>query len=363
MLKHRGYLGEAHWGSSYAVVPTKPIKHEKYRKIKKTSRKIRPEEEWYTIPIPAIIDKTLFEQAARQLEINFATSRRNKKNEYLLVNKIWCTCGNRRCGEGPQQGKHLYYRCNSRVTNFPLPSPCQEKGINARIADAVVWDKISELMSSPELIRQQAERYLNEKTANNNKGNIDVKVLEENIEQLKLEADRYNKAYGAGVFTIAQLADYVSPIREKIASLEKQVVINRAEQEKASFRLPHSDQIEAFTIGAREMLSNLNFWQKRGIVLQVVDKIISSKEEINVIGHIPIPEAGCTTVFTPFDEIRNEIKASSILENVGQSSIHRYSLDTAHNSPGSIPFTLRISMNLSGRSKKGPLDNNIKEGI
>ena len=38
MLRHKGYIGQAHWGSSYAVVPDHPKKTDKYRQVKKSSQ-------------------------------------------------------------------------------------------------------------------------------------------------------------------------------------------------------------------------------------------------------------------------------------------------------------------------------------
>src|SRR5581483_1116625 len=135
LLRHRVYIGETHWGSSYAVVPEKPLKNDKYKKKKKTSSRKRPQEEWIMIPVPPIIDRKIFERAGQQLKTNFALCQRNKKNEYLLSNKIECTCGRKRAGEGYFNKPNLYYRCSDRVLSFPLPPKCEEKGINARLAD------------------------------------------------------------------------------------------------------------------------------------------------------------------------------------------------------------------------------------
>lgn len=161
MLRHKAYIGEAHWGKSYAVVAENPYKIEKYRKQKKTSRRDRPEEEWHIIPVPVIIERDLFDRTHIQLKTNFALCKRNKRNDYLLANKIWCVCGTRRCGCGPQNGKYLYYRCSNRVNTFPLPATCSEKGISAKIADELVWQKTSDLMSSPELMIKQSDKWLN----------------------------------------------------------------------------------------------------------------------------------------------------------------------------------------------------------
>src|SRR5262249_43769146 len=107
LVRNKTYIGEGHYGASYAVVPERPIKNETYKRIRKTSRKMRPEEEWIKIPTPALIDSELFDRTQLQLKENIKLSRRNRKNEYLLSGKIRCACGSPRCGEGPQRGRHL----------------------------------------------------------------------------------------------------------------------------------------------------------------------------------------------------------------------------------------------------------------
>lgn len=44
LLRNKAYIGEAHWASSYAVALENPIKADRYRRLKKTSRRIRPEQ-------------------------------------------------------------------------------------------------------------------------------------------------------------------------------------------------------------------------------------------------------------------------------------------------------------------------------
>jgi len=289
MLKHKVYIGQSHWGSTYAVVPKNPTSTQKYRKQKKSSRKIRPEEEWYMIPVPAIIDEALFNRVRAQLETNFAMCERNKKNEYLLAGKIHCSCGRRRGGEGPQKGKHLYYRCNDRVCSFPLPPTCHEKGINARIADKLVWKKVAELMSSPELMRKQIERWVNSRKMATHSSADNLAVLEKEVAKLKAQEDRYSKAYGAGVFNVEQLKEYVTPLREQLAELEVRMVKSREEsREQVADFLPESASIERFAQVARDKLQNLSFAIRRAIITNVVEKIVATPQLLTVHGYIPI---------------------------------------------------------------------------
>jgi len=291
LLRHKAYIGEMHWGSSYAVVPENPTNKEKYRKMKKSSRRNKPEEEWIAskIPVPVVIDRALFERARAQLATNFALCERNKKNDYLLSGRIQCICGRKRTGEGPQHGKHLYYRCSDRVASFPLPPNCRERGINARIADRLVWQKVANLMSSPDLLTKQAERCVNNRKSKAQTSGKDVAVLQKETAKLKEQEERYGKAYGAGVLTLEQLKEYAIPLRERSAALEVEIASARQDENRVSeYQMPSREQIERYTEAARIMLGDLSFLKKRAIVVSAIEKVIGTQQQLQVYGHLTI---------------------------------------------------------------------------
>lgn len=293
MIRHRAYIGEAHWGSSYAVVPERPLKNEKYKKVKKTSRRIRPQEEWIIIPVPAIIDHELFEKANRQLKVNFALCKRNKRNEYLLSGKIECVCGRKRAGEGYYNKPNLYYRCSDRVLNFPLPPKCTERGVNARIADELVWKKIAELMSSPTLLVEQVNRWFKNKQNKTKSALVDVELLKKEAEKMGKQVERYNKGYGAGVFTLEQLKEYTDPLRQEINQLQTQISKATGESNQMRWETPDKQEMETFAEKAKKILQNLSFAVKRGIILNTVEKVIASKSQLQIIGYLPLNVSLC----------------------------------------------------------------------
>lgn len=291
LLRNRTYVGEAQWGKSVAVVPKNPIKKTRYKKLKKTSRKTTPKEDWISIPVPALIEEKLFNKAQAQLESNYAQCKRNRKNKYLLVGRIRCACGRRRTGEGAMNGKHLYYRCTDRVLRFPLPPTCKEKGINARSTDKIVWERVSELMSSPQLLSEQAERWYSAEQKKVKTASVDVSILKREIAQLKKREKRYGTAYGAGVLTLEQLKEYMEPVCKKIAELEAQIATARRDAgSKRVCERPGKEEIEAFAEKAKVALKNLTFQAKRAIVLNTIEKIIGTKHHLQVFGYIPITQ-------------------------------------------------------------------------
>ncbi|RJQ37493.1 recombinase family protein [Candidatus Microgenomates bacterium] len=288
LLRNETYIGKAHYLKSYAIVPENPLKQEKYKKVKKTSRKFRPQEEWIAIPAPKIIEETLFEKTRQQLKFNFELCQRNRKNEYLLSGKIYCTCGKRRNGEGPQKGKHLYYRCSSRVHSFPLRSECKEKGINARIADKLVWERLSKFMSSPDLIKKHIEGWVSRKHEKIKIVDSSSVNLEAELEKLKKEEQKYLKVYGAELINFEQLKDALNDLKIKRVALERQLESTNNVKVDIEFKTPSYNQIESFTKKTIETLPNLRFDIRQAIVRKLVDKIVANQQEMIVSGYLPL---------------------------------------------------------------------------
>ncbi len=291
LLRNRTYIGEGHYGASYATVPVNPTKKEIYKKIKKTSRRMKPQNEWIIISTPKIIEEDLFDRVGNKLKSNFLLSKRNTKNEYLLTGKIWCGCGNRRAGEGPQRGKHLYYRCTDRVKSFPLPPSCVQKGINARIVDDLLWKQIVSIISSPELLLKNIERWFENQNKQVVVSTINIPEVIKEINKLKEQEDRYVKAYGAGVITVDKLKEHTTPIKEKIHSFENQ--INKAQLEITETRglvLPKLEEMEEFSRKVLKVLdkNNLSFKARKAIIMNIIDKVVGTKEKLEVYGFIPI---------------------------------------------------------------------------
>lgn len=293
LLRNKTYCGEAHWGTTKAIIPDKPIKLDKYRKMKKSSRIYRPEEEWYKIPgVPAIISEDLYTRTRAQLDKNYKElPSRNKKHEYLLAGKIRCVCGRARTGEAIKRSEqiHLYYRCCDRVLKFPQAPECKEKGFNAKIADKLVWNRIAELMGSPEMMKKQIAQWLNSRQNKTKSITGDVKIIEKEISKIKKEEDRYNKAYGAGFFNLEQLKEYTAPLREKVASLELQISkVRQQESEANDSTVPTDQEIQEFAKEATEKFKNLNFQLKRAIIGKVINKVIGTQQYLKVNGQVPI---------------------------------------------------------------------------
>lgn len=294
MLRHEVYIGKTHWGASYAVIPRNPLKFSKYKRNKKTSRILKEKNDWVAVitSVPTIIDPDTFKRAGEQLKKNYEQLGRNKKNDYLLAGRIYCTCGHRRAGEGPQKGKHLYYRCTNRVHSFPLPPTCIEKGINARIADEIIWTRITKIFHSPELLSRQAEKWFNSRVENVKSDSvINVEKMKNELTKLRSQEDRLAILCSQNIITMEKFKEYVDPVRNEITKLENKIRESNLEKVgNYDILLPSKDEIESFAKESAGKFENLNFAIKQMIIRQTVNKIITNRESLQVYGHINFNE-------------------------------------------------------------------------
>jgi site-specific DNA recombinase len=292
LLRNETYIGIAYYYRSMSVIPENPLKDEKYKKVQKTSRRMRAKSEWIPINnpkiVPVIIDKRLFEKAQRQLRTNYEMCVRNKKNEYLLAKMIYCVCGRRRAGEGPQHGKHLYYRCTDRTYSYPLPKRCLEKGINARIADKLVWQRVGGLMTQPKLLKEQADRWVGSQKKEPVNMFDSADALKEELDIIKEKEARYIKAFGAGMFDLTQLDNVTSELKLRKMVLEKKLAEQNTNHTHTEVNLPDYSQIEEFCKRASDKLSELSFEAKRAILTKVVNKIVGNQKQLMVYGYLPL---------------------------------------------------------------------------
>src|SRR6266567_3760017 len=75
----------------------------------------RPEEDWITVPVPAIVSEEAFAQVQAKLDANQQTAARNTRHEYLLRALISCGACRLTCGVRQTAPGYHYYQCRGRT--------------------------------------------------------------------------------------------------------------------------------------------------------------------------------------------------------------------------------------------------------
>lgn len=284
LVRNEVYIGIEYYNKNYAVVPQNPKLNGKYKKVKKSSRKMRNKEEWFPIKVSAILNEELFYLVQDRLKENKIFAKRNRKREYLLAGKIYCGCGRKRLGEGIQD--HIYYRCSDRIYNFPLPQQCFIKGVNAAILDNIVWENVVKLLSNADLIKKQAEKYLDKQTETKTTSQGDIEAVSKKISKLKDQEARFLKAYGAGLMTLEQLKTEKDSIKSSTSSLQQELEKTLVKEPTTSFDLSNVDKLVE---EVKEVVKSFNFEQKQGLIRNLLDTVVvENQTKVLVKGFIPL---------------------------------------------------------------------------
>jgi len=284
MVRNEAYIGTTYYNKGYAVLPKNPKNLNKYKRIKRSSRALRPKAEWIPIKIDPILDETLFYRVQKQLEINALYSRRNKKYDYLLSHLLWCECSSRMFGEGKN-----YYRCTDRLKNFPMPRKCRAGGLNVARIDIVVWEKIKELLSNPLLFRKEAEKWhYSESQQPSNRTILENERLQKALDELKNQESRYIKAYGEGLIPIELFRKNIDDLNKKRSLLQEQ--INKITVLVENTLKPSLPPLEILRLQLPLVLNYLSEQDKQFVLRKMVKEIIVNKERTSakIRGHIPL---------------------------------------------------------------------------
>lgn len=320
LFRNETYIGIARYQTTQAIEPlrrnrvvTGPIKN------KKSSRKMRPKEDWIEIPVPAILaspeEQELFARTQQQLIKNAAISPRQRKNEYLIGGVIRCSCGSARTGEGPQKGKYLYYRCGSRNRNYIAGSRCEHDGINARVADEAVWQKLYSIITEPETLLKAYMQH------NGNRNSLDRSRIEATTKELSLCSNQLEDLKQAFINNKINVHDYAS-LKEEVVKkegiLRERLQKLQAMSPKKEITIPESE-FGTITGIATNYLADLSFEQKRGIVVQLVDNIVAVPGLLEITGHIGVSSSAPETytisqVYSP-NSSNNHVKFKTVGRN------------------------------------------------
>jgi site-specific DNA recombinase len=284
LLQNETYIGKHYYYKLEAVVPKNPMAKTaiKYsnRHSTKTSRRVRDKSEWLMVTVPKIIDEDLFKKVQEQLKLNSKYSPRNKRHQYLLTGLIYCSCGERRVGDGPDGKK--YYRCTARLHSFPIEARCRLGGINVDVIDALCWERLASLLTDSRLVDMQISRYL-KKRARELQNGPDDSEIRQNLKALEDEERRYAKMYGQSMMSDDVYKERMGNVIDRRNALKKVKVQN--DEHSAKIKQIDPQQLSA---AFKSLITDMEFKDKQFVTRKITDRIIATKEEVTIHGFLPI---------------------------------------------------------------------------
>jgi site-specific DNA recombinase len=215
MLRNAFYKGVGYYNRKKKADATRPWMQRGYKDRRAgnlSSKTLRPEEEWISVRVPAIVDPQTWDLAQEQLEKNRQRAQRNnKKHDYLLRGLLVCgRCGRRMMGRWTNSGGR--YVCKFRYLRS-APDGCQGRTMMTEEIEPVVWEYVKGLLSDGELLKARYEEGKGD-PAMEAPQEREKERIERRLKALEREVGRLIDAYQEEVIELSELKERRERIEE-----------------------------------------------------------------------------------------------------------------------------------------------------
>ena len=264
----------------------------------------RPEQDWITVPVPAIVSEETFAQVQAKLDANQQTASRNTRHEYLLRALISCGACRLTCGVRQTAPGYRYYQCRGRTDPLRVAQGqrCTARYIPAGQLDELVWADLCALVTDPAqvaraLARAQGGAWLPQEL------HARQTAIRQALGQLDRQQQRLLDAYLAEIIALAEFQrkrDELDRRRAALAAQQRQ--LNAAASQRLELQAV-ADGIEAFCQAIRAGLATATFDQRRQLAELLIDRVIVTDDQVEIRYVLPTSPEG---PHRPFCQLRKD---------------------------------------------------------
>ena len=264
----------------------------------------RPEEDWITVPVPAIISEETFAQVQAKLDANQQGAARNTRHEYLLRALISCGACRLGCTGRQTAAGYRYYLCRGRTDPLRVAQGerCTARYIPAGQLDELVWADLCELLTDPAhvtraLARARGGAWLPQELQ------ARQATIGQALDQLERQQQRLLDAYLAEVIALAELDRKRQDLdRRRDTLLAQQRQLDAAARQKLELGAV-ADGIEAFCQAVRAGLATATFAQRRQLAELLIDRVVITDGDVQIRYVLPTSPDG---PHRPFCQLRKD---------------------------------------------------------
>jgi site-specific DNA recombinase len=294
MLRNPAYAGTAVFGKTQVVqepAGLNRVARLQGRSVPRATRTIdRPRGEWTQIPVPAIVTAETFERVQQRLADNKRFAARNTKIPSLLQGLAACSA----CGYGyyrtstrTTNKKIYYYRClGSDDYRYEGGRVCRNQPVRADYLDTVVWDHITSLLASPDLIRAEIAKRLDQARTSDPVPR-QRKQLELALAKAATSITAMIQAYSEQLITIDELRARMPHLRAREANLRSQIDALDAQSADQDAYLKLADDLEGFLAQLRANAGAATVEERQRVLRLLVKDILVGPEKITIRHRIP----------------------------------------------------------------------------
>ncbi|MDC0765315.1 recombinase family protein [Brevibacillus sp. AG] len=247
----------------------------------KVRMKMRPKEEWISLPCPFIIDEVKFEHAQRLLKESRRRWAGRSFNEYLLSGLVRCgSCGNTMSGRKAKNwSQHVF-----EYTDVKNTAGAKTKGCGRRVRceqlDNQVWEAVASWLNNPDEIAAVVEDKVETPFEQ-----VELERLQKELEKTKTGRKRLLKLFASGEGDIDE-----EDIRQELKELkEKEDKLNQRlnellDQTKQQVDYEYSRNLiqEAAEFYLLKAQDELTFEDKKELIRHVVREVRVFEESVEI---------------------------------------------------------------------------------
>lgn len=247
-------------------------------------------QEWIGIPVPALVDESLFEAVQNQLSENRQRARLSQRGaKYLLQGLVVCKiCGYAFYGKPVShkaaKGKtrdYAYYRCiGTDAYRFGGQRVCSNTQVRTDLLETAVWREVRALLQHPQRLEQEYHRREQEPSSARQQN---LASLSTQISKLRRGIGRLIDSYAEGLIDKDEFEPRLTRLKERVAALETQ-----AKQVSEEMAL-HTElrliigRLEEFSLKVKDGLEQVDWATQREIFRTLVKQVEIEQEQVNIV--------------------------------------------------------------------------------
>src|SRR5438093_8575577 len=300
MLRNPAYMGTAAFGKTRQE-PLRPRLRAQRGRALQPRRAVStvdvPREDWFSIPVPAIVEPDVFATVQDQLRENQRHARQSRRGAlYLLQGLLQCQhCGyafyGKRLSPSARKGKpraYAYYRClGTDAYRFGGERLCQSTQVRTDLLDLAVWQEVCTLLTHPERLAEEYRRRLQPETRAKH---TSLATVEEQISKLRQGVARLIDSYADGLIDKSEFEPRIIRPRQRLARLAEQ---RQALADEAAL---HGElqliigRLEDFAAKLHDGLEAADWASKRDLIRALVKRVEVARDDVNIVFRIdPYP--------------------------------------------------------------------------
>ena len=304
ILRNQSYIGLAHHLKHERVEPKQPRNRGRFRRRRNSSTRLRPEQEWISVPVPALVEQHLFGEVQKQLIKNRQRTAGQAKHSYLLRGLLFCdACGRKmwgRCVDSGKSYERRYYRCNTFDDLVARGAErCPRRPVRADDVEHAVWEDLARWLLEPEQLAAQLEAQRDKIRTVLDAYAAEQRRCERQMRALTQATERLVDAYQAGAIGL----DELKARRERLDETKSkcQATLARLEQQhqEAQMRGHVIDELRGLRERLQRGLDRCSWEDRRAIVELLIERVDVAEAKLVVHYIVPLSRPGTPSMPPP----------------------------------------------------------------